>query len=226
MQTEYPFTAFILKEVFLIPTFLHFLCSCWEASQIKSGPALRSSSKGSESGLASRNCWCSLRCHCRWRRLSKATARKPQREMSWSFFLLAIDCSSSLFLCFLWRYLDGSGLQSDQVPVSAQRRGGVSRTLLPQSSFNSLLVNSVHQVKHCYFTLLINHLCLSHLSSYSSLNQHVTACCFLHEHHWLIIIGVCKVKKVPTDFEGSKLVYEHSEKIPIVKTWEKQANCQ
>lgn len=95
MQKEYPITTFI------IPTFLRFLGSCWEASQIKSGPALRSSSKGSESGLVSRNCWCSSRCRCRYRRLSEATARKPPGQMSRSFFLSSVDCSRSLFLRFL-----------------------------------------------------------------------------------------------------------------------------
>lgn len=211
MQKEYPFTVFTLKLVFIIPTFLCFLGSCWEASQIKSGPALRSSSKGSESGSASRNCWCSSRCHCRYRRFSEAAAHNPPGQMSWSVFLLSKDCSRSLFLCFLWRALDGSGLQSDQVPDSAQRRGGVSKTVLPQSSFNLLLVNSIHQVKHCYFTLLISLL-------------FKPASCFLHEHHWLIIFTVCRVTKVPTDFEVSKLVYQHTKKIPIVQTWEKQAN--
>lgn len=68
---------------------LHFfyalfcLCSCWGASQIKSGPASHSSSKGRGSGSASRSFWCSLRCRCRYRRLYRTWKTGTGKHVAW-----------------------------------------------------------------------------------------------------------------------------------------------
>lgn len=73
----------------------------------------------------------------------------------YSSLLLSTARSLSLFLCFLFPSLDGPGLQSDQVPVSAQRRGGVSTTAPHQSCSISLLVKSHHLPKPSYFLLIL-----------------------------------------------------------------------
>lgn len=72
-----------------------------------------------------------------------------------SLLLLSTARSLALFLCFLLPSLDGPGLQSDQVPVSAQRRGGVSTTAPHQSYSLSLLVKSHHLPQPFYFVLIL-----------------------------------------------------------------------
>lgn len=64
--------------------------------------------------------------------------------LSYCLFLLSTDCSVSLCLCALLLSLDGPGLQSDQVPVSAQRRGGVSTPRTKHIHSDCLSTASVH----------------------------------------------------------------------------------